>query len=96
MENKSTKLADYQRAYRKLRVDQDKKGFIIINLSAYIIVNSLLITINLSFVPEFTWFIFPLIGWGIGLTMHYMFGVRYNEWQLKKEEAKAEHLAKDY
>jgi hypothetical protein len=26
-------------------------------------------------VPRFLWFYFPLIGWGIGLAMHYLFGV---------------------
>ncbi len=93
MENESIKLATYKQAYRKLRANQDKKGFII-NLCAYIIVNSLLITINLSLVPEFTWFIFPLIGWGIGVTMHYIFGVRYIELTLKREEKQIEQLAK--
>jgi two-component system LytT family sensor kinase len=60
----------------------------------YTLVNTLLITVNLLFVPAFYWFVFPLIGWGIGVTMHYTFGVRRFEAQLKAEEAKIEHIAK--
>ncbi len=91
---KEIKLADYHQADRKLRAEQDKKGFKI-NLTAYIIVNSILATINLLVVPEFIWFVFPLVGWGIGVTMHYIFGVRLAERFLKAEEAKAESLAKN-
>jgi 2TM domain len=63
---------------------QAKKGFII-NLTAYAVVNSMLVTINMLTVPQFTWFVFPLCGWGFGLTMHYVFGVR-----LLGKRAKAE------
>jgi len=86
-------LADYQKANRKIRMGQAKIGFMI-HLTAYILVNTLLITVNLLFVPAFYWFVFPLIGWGIGVTMHYIFGVRRLEAQLKAEEAKIEHIAK--
>ena len=61
-------LADYQKANRKIRTSQAKIGFQI-HLAAYILVNTLLITINLLFAPAFYWFVFPLIGWGIGVTM---------------------------
>jgi len=52
-----------------------KKGFKI-NLTAYAVVNSMLVTINMLTVPQFPWFLFPMCGWGFGLTMHYIFGVR--------------------
>lgn len=52
-----------------------KKGFKI-NLSAYVVVNSMLVTINMLTLPQFPWAIFPICGWGFGLTMHYIFGVR--------------------
>ena len=86
-------LADYQNANRKMKMGQAKIGFKI-HLTAYILVNTLLITVNLLFVPAFYWFVFPLIGWGIGVTMHYIFGIRRFEAQLKAEEAKIEHIAK--
>lgn len=54
---------------------QARTGFKI-NLAAYAAVNSLLVTINMLTVPSFPWFLFPLCGWGFGLSMHYIFGVR--------------------
>lgn len=89
----SITLADYKKAYRKMSARKTKIGFII-NLTAYVIVNSLLTTINMLFVPQFIWFIFPLVGWGIGLAMHYTFGVRLFDRLMTAEEAKAESLAK--
>jgi len=86
-------LANYQRAYRTLKAKEAKTGFKI-NLSAYIIVNSILTAINVLLVPVFPWCIFPLIGWGIGVTMHYTFGVRYIGRELAREEAKIEQIAK--
>jgi hypothetical protein len=86
-------LTDYQKANRKMRKGQAKIGFMA-HLAAYIGVNTLLITVNLLFVPTFYWFVFPLIGWGIGVTMHYIFGVRRLEEQLMAEESKIEHIAK--
>ncbi len=64
---------------------QAKKGFRI-NLTAYAVVNSLLVTINMLTVPQFPWFLFPLCGWGFGLTMHYIFGVRELGKQAKAED----------
>ncbi len=93
MENENAKLSNYQQAYRQLKAEQGKIGFQI-NLAAYIVVNALLITINFLFASEFPWCIFPLIGWGIGVTMHYTFGVHYLDRELGKEQAKIEQLSK--
>lgn len=41
-------------------------------LSAYCIIIPVLIFINLTFVPEFHWFWFSMIGWGTGVIMHGM------------------------
>jgi len=62
-----------------------KKGFKI-NLTAYAVVNSMLVTINMLTVPHFPWFLFPLCGWGFGLTMHYIFGVRLLGRQVKAQK----------
>ncbi len=90
--NKEITLAQYQQTNREMRSKEAKKGFMA-NLAAYIIVNSILITVNLLLVPGFPWFIFPLIGWGFGLTMHYNFGVRRLNENLQMEEAKIEQMA---
>ena len=64
---------------------QAKKGCKI-NLTAYVVVNSMLVTINMLTVPQFPWFLFPLCGWGFGLTMHYIFGVRQLGKQVKAQQ----------
>ena len=86
-ETEGVTLVDYQKANRKMKMDQTKIGFKV-HLTVYILVNILLIKVNLLFVSAFYWFVFPLIGWGIGVAMHYTFGVRRFETQLKAEEAK--------
>ena len=90
--NKEIILAQYQKANRELQQKEAKKGCTA-NFAAYIIVNSALITVNILLAPVFPWAIFPLIGWGIGITMHYTFGVKRLEATLKAEEAKIEQLA---
>lgn len=92
--SESITLADYKKAYRKMNAKKGKIGFIV-NLTAYVVVNSLLATINLLFVPQFIWFIFPLIGWGIGLAVQYTFAVRLFDRLMTAEEAKVEFLAKN-
>jgi len=62
-----------------------KKGFKI-NLTAYAVVNSMLVTINMLTVPQFPWFLFPICGWGFGLTMHYFFGVHLLGKQVKAQK----------
>ena len=48
-----------------------KIGFYI-HLSIYIAVNIVLILINLRTSPQYIWFKWPLIGWGIGVFFHAM------------------------
>ena len=47
-----------------------KLGFYI-HLVAYIAVNLLLVVINFSTTPQYLWFKWPLLGWGIGLFSHW-------------------------
>ncbi len=62
----------------------------------YAIVNALLIFVNLYFVPTVLWFFFPLIGWGIGVVLHYLGAIRFASSNLEKKEAEAEYRAKKY
>lgn len=48
---------------------KEVKGFYI-HLLSYVGVNSVLIILNLLSTNSGYWFIFPLIGWGIGLFSH--------------------------
>jgi hypothetical protein len=53
---------------------EEMKGFKI-HAIVTIFVLALLIIVNLFVVPEFLWFLFPLLGMTIGLAVHYYFGV---------------------
>ena len=89
-------LTDYERAEAALRAEQGRTSFYI-HAAIYVLVNIMLIIINLMFASQFLWFFFPLIGWGIGLTMHYLFAVHFvgretRDWQAKVEDrARAIH-----
>jgi len=64
MENEET----YQRARKRVEA---KIGFYI-HLTVYIVVNIILIIINLLTSSHYLWFIWPLMGWGIGIFFHGM------------------------
>lgn len=53
-------------AYRKA---QQVRGFYG-HLLTYVLVNAGLAAINLLTFPKMLWFVFPLIGWGLGLAAH--------------------------
>jgi len=54
---------------RVKKVARVRRGFYI-HLTAYVVVNALLIAINLATTPERLWFGWPLFGWGIGIIAH--------------------------
>ncbi len=78
-------LERYQEAYRDRRQQEERRGFRV-HAVVYACVNAALTVVNLLVVPEFLWFFFPLGGWGIGLTMHYIFGIRRLTRNLEQEE----------
>lgn len=48
------------------------------NLASYVIIIPVLVFINLYFSPQFHWFWFPMIGWGIGIIFHWLEANNYN------------------
>jgi hypothetical protein len=66
-----------------------------IHAAVYVLVNIFLLVINLMVVPGFLWFFFPLVGWGIGLTMHFLFGVFWVRRETKDRQAKVEYRARE-
>jgi hypothetical protein len=87
-------LQDYERAEVDMRAIEGRRGFYI-HAAIYVLVNILLITINLMFVSGFLWFFFPLIGWGIGLTMHFLFGVLWVRSETESWQSRVEHRARE-
>ncbi len=68
MENLEAEKIRYKRAKKKAK---DIRGFYF-NLSAYCIVIPILIVVNLNVMPEFQWFWFSMLGWGVGVLAHAM------------------------
>lgn len=56
----------YEQAKKKVEA---KYGFYV-HISVFLAVNLLLVIINLSNLSEGVWFVYPLMGWGIGLFFH--------------------------
>ena len=59
-----------QEAYERAKKRVEAKIGFYIHLSVYIAVNILLIIVNISTSPQYLWFKWPLIGWGIGVFSH--------------------------
>lgn len=89
-------LQGYERAEREVMREEARRGFLI-HAAAYVLVNLLLIAINLLVINQsddnMIWFVFPLIGWGIGLTAHYVFGIRRLEANIEERQAGIEQRA---
>lgn len=66
MKNNIKNQEAYQRAKKRVGA---KLGFYI-HLIAYMTVGIILIIINLSTPSDYLWFIWPLLGWGIGVLFH--------------------------
>jgi hypothetical protein len=56
----------YLRAQKKM---EDIKGFYG-NFGSYVAVMAVLAVVNLTTYPEYLWFLYPAIGWGMGVVIH--------------------------
>lgn len=88
-------LEDYQRAERELTLREWRRGWKI-HATIYVVVMTALTVLNVVLVlttdADFIWFPFPLVGWGIGLAMHYLHGSRWAEREIGARQARvAEH-----
>lgn len=68
MENSYENEDRYFKAKKRV---EEIKGFYG-NLTAYIVVNIGLLSINLLTSPDHLWFFWPMLGWGIGVFFHGM------------------------
>jgi 2TM domain len=83
--------SEEERYYQAKKRVEEIKGFYG-NLTAYIIVNACLLILNLVTSPEYLWFFWPLLGWGIGVLFHGMkvfnympfFGKDWEEQKIKE------------
>lgn len=92
-----------ERLYRKAKKKAENIRSFYINLAMYCMVIPMLVFINLKYTPDFHWFWFSMMGWGIGLTFHAMEVFGWNpflgkDWEerkikelLEKEKAKQQN-----
>ncbi|MFB6287032.1 MAG: 2TM domain-containing protein [Candidatus Bipolaricaulia bacterium] len=80
---------DEQERYRraKRRVEALKSFYI--HAGVYLVVNAALVVINLTTSTAYLWFVWPLLGWGLGLAGHAagVFGIPGlfgREWESRK------------
>ncbi len=69
----------YREAEFGYTLEESKRGFIA-HAIVFGVVMTGLIALNVCLIvftsANFPWVIFPLVGWGIGLTFHYVYGYR--------------------
>lgn len=63
-----------------------------VHLITYIAVNIMLLIINITTSPDHWWFIYPLFGWGIGITVHFLTTFILRSWSSHWEEKKIKEL----
>jgi hypothetical protein len=59
---------EYQKAKKKVEARLGFKS----HLTVYLVVNAILIGVNFISSPDYLWFIWPLMGWGIAIFWHAM------------------------
>lgn len=88
--------AEYRQAELDLTVREWKRGWRI-HAAIYAVVMSGLVALNvlLNVYTDagFFWFPFPLVGWGAGLALHYLHGVRWAEREIRARQAQVERHA---
>lgn len=68
MKPNHTEQSSYQQAQKKVKAIREFYE----HLMVFILVTVILIAINLTTSPEYLWFIWAVMGWGIGVVAHGM------------------------
>lgn len=78
-----------------------KKGFYQ-HLMSFVIVNIFLFSLNMITSPFTWWFIYPLLGWGVGLAFHYVevfgipgFDILSKEWEDRELDRELRRIDQD-
>jgi hypothetical protein len=85
MELNKNDIERYQRAQKQV---QEIKGFYG-HLLSFVVFMLFFLFINLKYSPEYLWFYWPMLGWGIGLLFHGLRVFNYfpflnRDWEEKK------------
>ncbi len=97
MKTETIESNKYLRAVERVHEIKEFYG----SLISYCIVIPILIFINLNYMPQFKWFWFPMLGWGIGLIFHGFKAFSYNpflgkDWEERKIKEYMDNEDKQY
>ena len=88
-----------QSTYQQARERVKKKKAFYQHLGVYIIVMGFLFALNMLTTPWVPWFLFPGLGWGVGLALHYFYlfgwpfsGAGSPEWEERQVEKEVKKL----
>jgi 2TM domain len=87
---------EYRKAEFGFTLAELRRGFKIhaavyaLAMTGLIVLNALLIAFTDA---DFPWVVFPLVGWGIGLTFHYLFGFRKAADEAQARQLRVEEYA---
>lgn len=82
---KTMTLEQYREVRRRSRRRDEERDFRL-HRRVYFTVVPLLVVVNLVFARQFPWSVFPLAGWGTGLILHYLLGIRKLAGDSRREE----------
>ena len=87
---------EYRQAEFGYTLAESRRGFRI-HAAVYAVVITGLIVLNALLIAftdaDFPWVVFPLVGWGIGLTFHYIYGYRRAGSEIRARQGAVEKYA---
>jgi hypothetical protein len=89
---------EYRQAEFGYTLAESRRGFKIhavvyaVVMTGLIVLNSLLIAYTDA---NFPWVVFPFVGWGIGLTFHYVYGFRLASDAAHDRQSRVERFAEE-
>jgi 2TM domain-containing protein len=89
---------EYRQAEFGYTLAESRRGFKIhavvyaVVMTGLIVLNSLLIAYTDA---NFPWVVFPFVGWGIGLTFHYVYGFRLASDAARDRQSRVEKFAEE-
>lgn len=85
-------IRDYEQAELSLAGEEGRRG-LTIHMAVTALVSLALILVNVLAVPQFPWSPFPVAGMGVGVLVHYLFGVRWQAQALRAHQQAIEQRA---
>jgi hypothetical protein len=85
-------LEDYKRIDRQLERTRSRRGFTL-HAIVYAVVLTGLIILSVTLGDVFPWAGLPMAWWGVGLTLHYLYGVRWVDKTISSRQAQIEQRA---